>query len=136
MKKRFFLYIAFTQALIATAGSLFLSLGLNWTPCVLCWYQRICMYPLVIILGAAILFEISNVEYIVLPLSIIGLLISIFHNLLQYRIIPESLAPCSTSASCTIPYHFFFGFLTIPLLSLLAFVVVVSSMLFYRKTQV
>ncbi len=91
------------------------------------------MYPLVIILGAAIVMEVTNFEYIVLTMTAIGGLISIYHNLLQYRIIPESLAPCSAGVSCTINYHFWFGFLTVPLLSLIVFVVITACMLIYRK---
>ena len=133
MTKRTFLYIAFAQALIATAGSLYLSQILHWTPCILCWYQRIFMYPLVIILGVAIVMEVTNVEYIVLTMTAFGGLVSIYHNLLMYRIIPESLAPCSAGVSCTINYHFWFGFLTVPLLSLTAYLVITICMLIYRK---
>lgn len=135
MKKQAYLYIAWTQALVATLGSLFLSVVLHWTPCVLCWYQRTMMYPLAIILAVAILKEISDIEWVVLPLSFVGMAIAVYHNLLQYKILPESYAPCTTGASCTIPYHFWFGFLTVPLLSLVAFIVITASMLAYRKAK-
>ena len=133
MSKKSLLYLAWGQALVATAGSLYLSQVLNWTPCILCWYQRIFLYPLVIILGVAIVMEVTNFEYIVLTMTAIGGLISIYHNLLMYRIIPESLAPCSAGVSCTIHYHLWFGFLTVPLLSLTAFVVITTCMLSYRR---
>lgn len=134
--KKYALYIAWTQALVATSGSLFLSEILHWTPCVLCWYQRIMMYPLLLILTVGILRESDDLEYFVWPLSIIGLGISFYHNLLQYRIIPEHLAPCAVGASCTVPYHFWFGFLTVPLLSFTAFLIITISMFFFRKEKI
>ena len=134
--KKNILYVAWFQALIATGGSLFLSQVLHWTPCELCWFQRIFMYPLLVILTVAILKPIKDIEYIILPLTCIGGLISVYHNLLMYRILPESFAPCTASVSCTIPYHFFFGFLTIPLLALIAFIVISISLLIYRKEKI
>jgi disulfide bond formation protein DsbB len=130
--KKTILNIAWTQAIIATSGSLFLSLVLHWTPCVLCWYQRILMYPLVLVIAAGILKEIEDIEYVVLPMTFVGLGISIYHNLLMYKIIPESAAPCTADASCNIPYHFIWGFLTVPLLSLIAFTVITVCMFMYH----
>jgi disulfide bond formation protein DsbB len=134
--KKTLLYIAWTQALVATLGSLFLSEVLHWTPCILCWYQRICMYPLVIILGVGILKEVEDIEFFVLPLTFIGAIISIYHNLLMYRVIPEALFPCAGGVSCTIPYHFWFNFLTVPLLALTGFVVITICMFVYRRKKV
>ena len=132
---KYILYAAFALTLVATVGSLFTSEVLHWAPCVLCWYQRIMLYPLVIILAVAIVKEISNLEYIVLPMTGIGMLVALYHNLLQYHIIPESLAPCSVSTSCITLYHFWFDFLTLPLLSLITFVVITILMIVYRKNN-
>jgi disulfide bond formation protein DsbB len=129
------LFLAFTIALIATLGSLFLSIVLHWVPCVLCWYQRVMLFPLVIILGVATVKKISNLEYIVFPMTFIGMLVAIYHNLLQYHIIPEGLAPCSVGASCLTLYHFWFNFLTVPLLSLISFIAITVCMVIYRKAQ-
>jgi disulfide bond formation protein DsbB len=134
MKKNI-LYAAFTIALAGTAGSLFLSEVLHWTPCVLCWYQRIMLYPLVIIFAAAIIKDIGNLEYIVLPMTGIGMLVALYHNLLQYHIISEKLAPCSVGASCITLYHFWFNFLTLPLLSFITFTAIAILMIIYRKNS-
>ena len=134
MKKNLLL-LAFGVALAATAGSLFLSEVLHWTPCVLCWYQRTMLYPLVIIFGVATIKNISNLEFVVWPLTLVGGLIALYHNLLQDKIIPESLAPCTINASCLTPYHIGFNFLTVPLLSLLTFIAIAVIMYFYRKAS-
>ena len=132
MKQRF-LYVAWAQAVVSSIGSIFLSEILHWAPCVLCWYQRSFMYPLAVILTVAIFKPIKELHYFVYPLAIIGGLIAVFHNLLQYRIIPEALAPCVNGVSCTIPYHFVYNFVTVPLLSLLGFIVVIIFIHLYRK---
>ncbi len=135
MNKKIFLYAAWAQALIATLGSLFFSEVLKYPPCVLCWYQRICMYPLVLILLTGILKKDKNLPDYVLPLSIIGLLISIYHNLLYYKLIPENMAPCVAGISCTTKFIEWFGFVTIPFLSLVAFLVITVCMVIYKKTK-
>jgi len=127
------IYLAWFQALIATLGSLFFSEVMQLIPCLLCWYQRIMMYPLVIVLTVGILLRDMRTKYYVLPLSLIGLSISIYHNLLYYGIISESLAPCATGISCTTRQIEWLGFITIPLMALTAFIVIIFSMLFYRR---
>jgi disulfide bond formation protein DsbB len=133
--KKYILYLAFVQAWVATLGSLFFSEVMHWTPCVLCWYQRICMYPLALILGVGIVRKDKNVFTYVLPLSIIGWVIALYHNLLYYNIIPHSLAPCTAGVSCTTKYFAWFGFITIPLLSFTAFTVITILMLFFRRKK-
>ena len=127
------LYVSFLQALVATTSSLFFSEILHFTPCVLCWYQRICMYPLVIILAIGILKKDKLTSLYVLPLSLIGLVVSIYQNLLVFGIIPEAISPCSIGVSCTTKYFEYFGFITIPFLSLLSFVVIITCMLLYKR---
>lgn len=133
MNSKIWLYLAWAQALVATLGSLFFSEILKYPPCILCWYQRICTYPLVPILLVGILKKDKNIPYYVLPLTIIGLAISIYHNLLYYKIIPESMAPCIAGVSCTTKFIEWFGFITIPFLALIAFLVITSSMIIYIK---
>lgn len=128
-------YIAWFQALIATLGSLFFSEIMQLTPCVLCWYQRIMMYPLLLILTIGILLRDQRLRFYVLPLSIIGLVISIYHNLLYYSIIPESIAPCTAGVSCTTRQIEWFGFITIPLLALTAFSVITFSIILYKRGE-
>jgi disulfide bond formation protein DsbB len=127
------LRVAFAQAFVAMMGSLYFSEVMNLPPCVLCWYQRIAMYPLVAIFMVGILKRDKAVWQYVLPLSLIGLGISVYHNLLYWNIIPEAVAPCRLGISCTTKFFEWFGFITIPFLSLTAFTVITASMLLYRK---
>lgn len=128
-------YLAWLTALIATAGSLFFSEVMNLPPCVLCWYQRIAMYPLVVVIGAGILMNDNRLKNYALPLSFVGLVISVYHNLLYYGIIPESITPCTQGISCTTVQLEWFGFITIPLMALTAFVIVSACLLFYKSEQ-
>ena len=128
-------YVAWTQALIATLGSLYFSEVMRLTPCVLCWYQRIAMYPLVAILAVGIVTRDARLRLYALPLSLIGLGISIYHNLLYYGVIPESIAPCTAGVSCTTRQIEWLGFITIPLLALVAFSVINLSLLLYRQEE-
>lgn len=127
------LYIAWAVALIATLGSLTFSEILHFPPCILCWYQRICMYPLVAILTIGILFKDRLVAFYALPLVAIGWVIAIYHNLLYYNIIPEAAAPCREGVSCTTQYIHWLDFVTIPLLSLTAFTIIGALMLWYWR---
>ena len=96
------------------------------------------MYPLVIILAVGILLKDKKVFWYAMPLAVIGWLIAFYHNLLQYKVIPEAISPCSTTGvSCTTLYANYFGFITIPLLSLLAFTLIIICLYLYMKfTQV
>lgn len=125
-------YIAWAQALIATTGSLYFSEVLKLTPCVLCWYQRILMYPFVVILAVGILVGDRHLRLYVLPLSVLGLAVATYHNLLYFRIISEGVTQCALGVSCTSRYFAFLGFIDIPLMSLTAFAVVTVAMLLYR----
>lgn len=111
-------------AAISTIGSLYFSEILKLPPCVLCWYQRILMYPLVIILTVGLYKKDKNLSYFVLPFAIIGLIISGYHNLLYYGFIPESITPCTQGVSCTTKQIEIFGFVTIPFMSLLSFLTI------------
>jgi disulfide bond formation protein DsbB len=133
--KKYALYGVFIISLLAMLTSLYFSNILGWAPCILCWYQRILMYPLVVISVVAIIFKDRKVYRYILPLSIIGILIAIYHNLLYFNILPESAAPCLNGISCTTKYIAYFGFITIPFLSLCAFVAITLLMLSYKKYQ-
>jgi len=127
--------LALAQAAVASLGSLYFSEVLKFPPCVLCWYQRIFMYPLVLILAVGIWKKDKNLAYFTLPLSITGAVIAFYHNLLYYNIIPQSQAPCTLGISCTTKFFEWFGFITIPLLSLSAFITITILMLFHRKSK-
>ena len=128
-------YLAWAQALVATTGSLFLSEVLGYPPCVLCWYQRIAMYPLVVVLAVGILRRDRGVYQTVLPLSLIGLAIALYHNLLYVGFIPEAASACRAGVSCTTRFFEWFGFVTIPFLSLTAFTVITILMLIYWRSR-
>ena len=115
------IFSAWLVASVATLGSLFFSEVMMFPPCVFCWYQRICMYPLVVILSAGLFPVSKSVIKFSAPLALIGWVVAVYHNLLYYKILPESAAPCVRGISCTPVYIEWLGFITIPLLSLLAF---------------
>ena len=107
------LFLAWVLVTVSTLGSLFFSHVMGFAPCVLCWYQRICLFPLVFILTAGLFpFDKRVVKY-ALPLAIAGWLTAFYHTLLYSKIIPESIKPCSQGVSCTEKYIELFGFITI-----------------------
>ncbi len=133
--KKNILYLAFFTALTGMLGSLYFSEIQHLAPCILCWYQRIALYALVLILGIGIWDNDRNVSRYALPFSVIGGLIGIYHNLLYYGVIPEQLAPCRLGVSCTQATISWFGFITIPLLSLTAFIVITSCLIISKRTS-
>lgn len=105
----------------ATLGSLFFSEVMELPPCSLCWYQRVFMFPLVVVLSMGLFpFDPKVVRY-ALPLSALGAAVALYHLLLQAGIVPESAAPCSQGVSCADVDLLVFGFASIPVLSLIAF---------------
>ena len=135
MTARNLTYATWLTAIVATLGSLYFSDVMHLPPCVLCWYQRIFLYPLAILVGIGIWQKDPRLPTYVLPLSIIGLGIALYHNLLYYHILPESAAPCSAGVSCTIKLIEWFGFITIPLLSLAAFTIMTVLMLIVKRKE-
>ena len=130
-----FLYIAFLSAVIATAGSLFFSEIMELPPCVLCWYQRIAMYPLVLTLAVTIVRKDRAEMVYGFPLAFIGMCIAAYHNLLYYKVIPESIIPCTSGVSCTSRQIEWLGFITIPFLSLIGFVIIVACLLITNRKR-
>jgi disulfide bond formation protein DsbB len=128
------LFLCWLLVSISTSISLFFSSVMEFAPCVLCWYQRICLFPLVFILAAGLfpVVDKSVVRY-ALPLAIAGWLTALYHTLLYSGIIPESIQPCSQGVSCTEEYINIFGFLTIPMLSLLSFSTIIALLLIFNK---
>ncbi|MBU0480709.1 MAG: disulfide bond formation protein B [Proteobacteria bacterium] len=127
------LFACWLLAAVSTLGSLFFSSVMEFAPCVLCWYQRIFLFPLVIILARGLFPFDTNVVKYALPLSIAGFLTAIYHNLLFAGIIPEKIQPCSQGVSCTEEYIDLFGFLSIPMLSLLSFSIIIALLLFLQR---
>jgi len=129
------IFSAWLIAAVSTLGSLFFSEVMELIPCVLCWYQRIFMFPLAVILLVG-LFPLDNkvVNY-ALPLAIIGLLFTVYHCLLFFGFIPENLQPCGKGISCADASMELFGFLPIPLLSLASFLMIIILLLKTRTHQ-
>ena len=127
------LFICWLLVSVSTTGSLFFSFVLEYEPCVLCWYQRICLFPLVLILGAGLFPFDKNVVKYALPLAIGGGLTALYHTLLYGGIIPENIQPCSKGVSCTEKYIELFGFVSIPMLSFFAFVTIIALLLFLKR---
>ena len=127
------LFICWLIASISTLGSLFFSEIMKFPPCVLCWYQRICLFPLVLILSMGLFpFDKSVVKF-ALPLALAGWFIAFYHNLLYAGIIPESIQPCSQGVSCTEDYINLFGIFTIPMLSLISFSTIVALLFILKR---
>ncbi|MEN8134785.1 MAG: disulfide bond formation protein B [Thermodesulfobacteriota bacterium] len=127
------LFLCWLLASTATAGSVFFSSVMEFAPCVLCWYQRICLFPLVIILAAGLFPIDKNVVKYALPLAIAGWLTAFYHTLLYSGIIPESIQPCTQGVSCTEEYINLFGFLTIPMLSLITFSIIIALLIVLQR---
>ncbi len=120
-KTWWFLFICWVLASVSTIGSLFFSEVMEFPPCVLCWYQRIAMYPLVLIFLVGAFQPAKYTVKFAIPLVVSGWIVALYHNLLHYGIVPESASPCLEGVSCSTIYLDWFGFMTIPLLSFLSF---------------
>ncbi len=119
-------FCAWLIASISTLGALFFGEVMKLPPCVLCWYQRICMFPLVLILPVGLFpFDRKVIRY-ALPLAVIGWPFAIFHVLLIAGVIPESIKPCTQGIPCSEKVIEFFGFVTIPLLAAVAFSIIIA----------
>ena len=128
------LYTAWTIALSATLGALFIGEVLGQASCHLCWYQRIAMFPLALILGLAALSGDLGIRRYALPLALIGGLVAAYHSGLFLGIIPEPIMPCSqTGPSCTDANMTILG-LPLPVLSLLCFAAI-SMLLILMKEE-
>ena len=134
ISQRIYLLIALAAAWIATLGSLYLSEILHFIPCTLCWYQRILMYPLAIILLVGLLRKDKGVFFYVLPFSLFGMGFSTYHYLLQKTDIFTTSAVCETGIPCTTTWINIFGFITIPFLALIGFLTITfCGLLFWSQ---
>ncbi|MEF2965021.1 disulfide oxidoreductase [Paenibacillus sp. M1] len=131
--KNYGIYLAWLVSLVATAGSLYLSEILHYEPCRLCWFQRIFMYPQVIILGIAAYRNDRSAAIYAIPLSAIGGSISVYHYAEQKIPALAKLLPCKVGIPCNFDYLNWWGFITIPLMALVAFVLIIVLMAVARK---
>ncbi|MDD2807589.1 MAG: disulfide bond formation protein B [Patescibacteria group bacterium] len=132
---RYGLWLAFIVALTATLGSLFYSEIAGYTPCKLCWYQRILMYPQVILLFMALWKRKSEIVDYLMGLSLVGFLIAGFH---YYSQITNTPLPCSAvgySASCSQRFFLQFGYITIPMMAASAFFLILVVMIAKKSVE-
>ncbi|MEK7195546.1 MAG: disulfide oxidoreductase [Patescibacteria group bacterium] len=122
-----YLLLMFIVALVATLGSLFYSEVAGFEPCKLCWFQRILMYPQVLLLGMALWKKDPSVVKYSIALSSIGAVIAIYHYLLQRGMAPG--LPCAAvgySVNCSKVFVMNFGYITIPLMAFSAFALILT----------
>ncbi|NBC68158.1 disulfide bond formation protein B [Paenibacillus sacheonensis] len=125
--RRYALYLAWVVSIVAVASSLYLSEIMKFIPCNLCWYQRIFMYPIVILLGIACYAQDRGIIRYVLPLSVLGGCISLYHYLEQQIPALARALPCTVGVPCSEDYlDWFGGYVTIPFLALIAFILITA----------
>ncbi len=129
--------LAFLLSLIATLASLFLSEVARLQPCILCWYQRIFMYPQPLLYYIGLIRREKVLKPYLLTINIIGAAVAAYHYLLQ--IMPRSVyAPCSSDlsgVSCIKGYKFYFGFMSFPLMSMTVFILLIILLLFSKEKR-
>ena len=126
------LWLGMIVAAVTMAGSLYYSLGAHFTPCELCWYQRICVYPLSIVLLIAAVRRDFGVWRYGLPPALVGIVIAAYHT--QLQAFPSQATFCSLTNPCTIRYVWQFGFVSLPLMDLAA-LTFITAMLLLARTQ-
>lgn len=130
------LFTAWAASVIAMFGSLFFSEIRQFEPCELCWYQRILMYPLTVLLGIAVVKKDYKISIYSMVLSIIGGGISLYHYLIQKVPFISETAPACGRIPCTGQYINWFGFITIPFLALVAFITIfICSLLIWKRSK-
>ena len=124
------LWLAFLVAAVATGGSLFVSEIAHFIPCELCWYQRICMYPLSITTLLAALADDRRAARYLLPLPLVGAGVSVYHLLVENQVVGESQT-CRISApgGCALKWINEFSYMTIPTLALTGFALITVFLL-------
>lgn len=121
---KLYMQIIFIVSLVAMLGSLYFSEIRLYEPCEMCWYQRILMYPIVLLSFIGLIKGDINARLYVRAMSGIGLLVSTYHYALQkIPALSESTNACM-GVSCTVQYINWAGFITIPLLALTAFIII------------
>lgn len=129
------LLLAWIASILAMVGSLFFSERMGFIPCTLCWYQRILMYPLVFFLGIAFYRNDREIYKYVLPISVIGLVVSSYHYALQKIPSMHEFSACTSGVPCSGQYINWLGFVTIPFLALIAFTIITIMMLMLMKRK-
>lgn len=127
------LFAAWVIAAAATLGTLFQSEVMKLAPCELCWFQRIFMFPLVVMLPLALFpFDARIVRY-ALPLALAGTIVALYQLLLTWGVIPESIRPCTQGVPCSETHWVWLGFVTVPLIATLAFATISVLLILCRR---
>jgi len=121
--------LAWIVAAVTTLGSLYYSEIANFVPCRLCWYQRICMYPLAVILLVGLLLRDRRVRWYALPFVVIGTPISLYHWLVERVDFFAKSSSCSAEAPCTVPWFQELGYVTLAFMALSAFLLIGTLLL-------
>jgi disulfide bond formation protein DsbB len=129
------LFLAWLVALASTLGALFVGEVLGQTPCLLCWYQRIAMFPLALILGIACLRGETAIARYALALAATGVLLAGWHVAVYTGLLPTEIEPCGAGPSCRCADMTIFGFLPLPFLSLGAFAAIGALLLLVQRRQ-
>ena len=122
-------------SLVATLGSLYFSEARGFIPCTLCWYQRILMYPIVLIAGIGLFQKNGQIALTTAVFSIIGGALSFYHYGIQKLRFLRDSAPSCGNVPCTSEYVNYFGFITIPFLALIAFILIAITSIVLLKWQ-
>ena len=131
-----FLFVAWATSVIAMFGSLYFSEIRQYEPCLLCWYQRILMYPFALILGIAVVKKDYRITLYTMVMSGIGALVSLYHYSLQKVPFMADNADTCGRVPCTGQYINWLSFITIPFLAFIAFIIIFTlSMIIWKKTK-
>ncbi|MEI4804416.1 disulfide oxidoreductase [Bacillus sp. FJAT-51639] len=134
-KQEALLFTAWGTSFIATIGSLYFSEIMKFEPCALCWYQRIFMYPFVLLLGIAVARKDYRIATYSFPIASIGACISLYHYAIQKIPAFSEAGTICGRVPCTGQYINWFGFVTIPFLALIAFVMISICSFLLLKTN-
>lgn len=130
------LLLAWMVSVVATSSALFIGEVMSMTPCVLCWYQRIAMFPMAVVLGIACFSDDRRGAVYALPLTLAGAALAGYHTLLVANFIPKAWLPCSAGVSCADQKLEILDGIPIPWLSLAAFLLVACLLIVHlRKTS-
>lgn len=129
------LWLAWLVALVATLGSLFYSEVIGFPPCRLCWFQRIAMYPMSIVLLVGAIRRELQTKYYALPLALIGLAFSIYHYFVQRFPTLEGTS-CDPNNPCSNIFVEVFGFITIPFMAGAGFILIAVLLSLYVNQTV
>ncbi|MDG9928025.1 MULTISPECIES: disulfide bond formation protein B [unclassified Pseudomonas] len=128
------LLLAWLVALMSSLSALFIGEVMGQVPCVLCWFQRACMFPLAVILAIACYRSDFAIWRYALPLAIIGGALALAHTLLYAGLIPQPIQPCTaTGPSCSGANMTIFGGVPLPVLALFAFTLISTLLILIRR---